>query len=235
MASWLKIDFHTHSAEDPYDVISYDARRLISTASQKGFDALALTNHDILTADGKLLDFAASKGLLLLPGMEAKFSDKHVLIINPGFKRNPKKRSIKDLKVVKNEDNLIIAPHPFFPGASSLGQDLLDNITLFDAIEFSQYYTWFIDFNKKAIRTALRYQLPLVGSSDSHCIWQFGQSYSLVKAEKNIISIIKAVKEGKIKYHSPPLSYYDFCRSGILFVRTRCIKSRKRGKNQKTG
>jgi len=226
--SWLKIDFHTHTSEDPYDNIAYDALQLILKASQMGYDALAVTNHDILTMDPTLTEFAEKKDLLLLPGMEANFSKKHVLIINPGFNRNSKTSTLEDLKAVKKSDNLIIAPHPFFPGSSSLGKDLTENISLFDAIEHSQYYNRLIDFNKKAVRTALIHQLPMVGSSDCHCIWQFGHAYSLVQAEKNTASIIRAVKNGKIKHHSPPLSNNNFSRSALLFLQTRCFRSKRK-------
>jgi predicted metal-dependent phosphoesterase TrpH len=228
MESWLKIDFHTHTAEDPYDSITYNARQLILKASQKGYDALAVTNHDILISDNKISDYAEEKGILLIPGMEANISNKHVLIINPGFPKNVKSNRFSDLETIKSSDNLIIAPHPYFPGSSSLGNDLDQNIFLFDAIEYSQYYNRFIDFNKKAVAVAHKHKLPLIGSSDCHCIWQFGQAYSFVLAEKNITSIIRAVKEGKTKPHSPPLSLYNFYRSGLLFIRTRWFGSKRK-------
>ena len=39
----LKADFHIHTAEDPYDVIKWDAKRIIEEGARRGFRVLALT------------------------------------------------------------------------------------------------------------------------------------------------------------------------------------------------
>ena len=86
--TWLKVDLHTHTCEDPQDRISYNAFQLIDRAALKGFDALAITNHDFVLYNDKLVKYAAEKGILLIPGMELTLSKKHVLLINPDFSSN---------------------------------------------------------------------------------------------------------------------------------------------------
>ncbi|GAI08342.1 unnamed protein product, partial [marine sediment metagenome] len=66
----LKADLHLHTSEDPEDKVRYSARQLIDYASQKGFDVLAITNHNFYTYNDYLRDYAASKGILLIPGIE---------------------------------------------------------------------------------------------------------------------------------------------------------------------
>jgi predicted metal-dependent phosphoesterase TrpH len=224
----LKVDLHTHTAEDPYEYIKYDARQLIDRASQVGIDALAITNHNTVTYNTELAGYAEKKGILLIPGMEAVLSGKHVLIINPDFRTISQDRSLKDLEKIKNKKNLIIAPHPFFPNSRSLKSNLFSYLHVFDAIEFCHFYNHLIDCNKKAVRAAKQYKKPQIGTSDCHNIWQFGTTYSLVEAEKNIPSIINAIKKGKIEIHTTPVSLFTMSRVAINFFLIKRLKALRR-------
>lgn len=206
MSQKLKVDFHTHTSEDPYEDIDYDAFQLIDRASQLGFDALVITNHDTVTYNGELADYAESKGILLIPGTEAHFSNKHVLVLNPDFKQVPRGKTLDELGKIKSATSLIAAPHPFFPSTKSLRSNLISHLSHFDAIEFSHFYNHLINWNKKGVQVALRSKLPLIGSSDCHSLWQLGTTYSLVEAEKKLHSLIEAVKKGKIEIFTTPLS-----------------------------
>lgn len=228
MTNKLKVDFHIHTAEDPKDYIPYNSFQLIDKASQKGFDALAITNHDAVFYNPEIVQYAEKKGILLIPGMEATFSDVHIVIINPDFDFNPDGRTLQELPGLKKEDNLIIAPHPFFRKFKSLGPDLLTYIHLFDAIEFAQYYNNLINFNKKAVEIASEYKVPLVATSDCHFLWQFGDTYSLVKADKDVLSIIKAVKSGNVEIVVKPISLFTMAKIMTTFFYRRIIHEKKK-------
>jgi predicted metal-dependent phosphoesterase TrpH len=230
MSKKLKVDFHIHTAEDPHDHIPYDSFQLIDLAGQKGFDVLAITNHNEVLNSAKLAEYAEKKGILLIPGMEANYSDKHVLIINPDFTINPPGRSLDELERIKNENNLIIAAHPFYPGFKSLESELLTHIHLFDAIEFSQYYNKLINFNKQAVEIAKEYGKPLIGNSDCHFLREFGKTYSLVEADKDIRSVIAAVKSGKVERVVKPVSLYTMSRVMLTFTLRRILYERKKRK-----
>jgi len=236
MTKKLKVDFHIHTAEDLKDYIPYNSFELIDVASQKGFDALAITNHDAVYYNPDLVRYAENKGILLIPGMEATFSDAHVLILNPDFQINPEGRTIEELSSLKKEDNLIIAPHPFFLRFKSLGSDLLTYIHLFDAIEFAQYYNKFINYNKTAVETAKEYKIPLIATSDCHFLWQFGDTFSLVEAKKDIPSIIKAVKSGKVEIFTKPISLATMAKIMATFMLRKAFYKKKnsRSKEQST-
>jgi len=229
MTKKLKVDFHIHTSEDLKDYIPYNSFQLIDVASQKGFDALAITNHDAVFYNPEIVQYAEKKDILLIPGMEATFSDAHVLILNPDFLFNPRGRSIVELQEIKKGNNLIIAAHPFFPKLKSLDSDLLTYIHLFDAIEFAQYYNRLINFNKKAIDTASEYNKPLIATSDCHFLWQFGDTFTLVEADKDITSIIAAVKSGKVEIFSKPISLVTMAKvMTTLTLRRILYKQKKR-------
>jgi len=214
----LKVDFHTHTSDDPQDYIDFSAERLIDRAAERGLDALAVTNHDAVTFSRDLEDYAAARGIILIPGVELTLSNKHVVIVNPEFKKAEDFQSLDDLAAIRNDGNLIIAPHPFYPGSRCLRSKLEAYLDSFDAVEFSFFYNPLINPNKKAVEIAARHGKPLVGSSDCHNIWQVGYTYSLVEAEKSIPSIIAAVKKGQVEIATTPLSMWSMCRVGINWV-----------------
>lgn len=222
----LKADLHLHTKEDPQDSVKYSARELIDQASLKGFDVLAITNHDQVTYDNYLADYAREREILLIPGVEATINKKHVLLLNVDhfFHRI---KTFDDLKSFKDRTGLIIAPHPFFPSFTSLNSKLKEHLDIFDAIEYSHCYLEKMNFNKKAENLAKEFSLPLIGTSDAHSLWQIGTTYSLIEAEKNLESVIAAIKAGKVEIVTEPLSLLRACsivwmllphmmRSGIL-------------------
>ncbi len=204
----LKADFHVHTGEDPEDNISYSATDLIDRAVEHGFDVLAITNHNVITHDRELARYAEKRGILLIPGVERTINRKHVLIINAG-EEDVKAKSFRKLARLKGDSKLIIAPHPFFPGINCLWGDLLRHIALFDAIEYSHYYTHSVNFNRKAVDLARQCGIPLVGTSDAHMPHQFGTTYTMIRSEKSLYAVIHAVRAGRVRIVSSPLSLSD--------------------------
>jgi len=218
VARKLKVDFHTHTCDDPKDYIDFSAEELIDRAAERGLDALAITNHDVITLRRDLEDYAAGLDVLLIPGVELTLSNKHVVVLNPDSRKAEDFRSLDDLAAIRHDGSLIIAPHPFYPGSRCLKSKLEAHLDFFDAVEFSFFYSRFINPNRKAVKIAGATGKPLVGSSDCHNIWQVGFTYSLVKAQKTIPSIIRAVKEGRVEVATEPLSIWEMGRVGINWV-----------------
>ena len=106
----------------------------------------------------------------------------------------------------------MVAAHPFFPGTYCLGRQLLKEIDLFDAIEFSHFYSNRINFNGLAIRLAKETGLPLLGTSDSHLVRQFGTTWSLIEAEPTVTSVLAAIRKGQVQVVSRPLTHRQLTR-----------------------
>jgi predicted metal-dependent phosphoesterase TrpH len=218
MRQKLKVDFHTHTSDDPKDYINFSSHELINRAAQLGFDGLAITNHDVVTFSKDLEGYAQERGVCLIPGVELTLSKKHILLLNPNPDDVPSLHKLEDLEKIRNAANLVIAPHPFFPGFKCLGKKLEIHLPLFDAIEYSFFYNHLINRNKKALRLAASRNKPLVGDSDCHNIWQIGTTYTLVEAEKNIASIVAAVKEGRTEVVTTPLPVVTMARVAVNFA-----------------
>lgn len=199
----LKAQLHIHSKEDKRDNLNYSAKELIDKAFKLKFDILSFTFHDSLFYPEEIKKYAKEKKILLLPGIEKTIEGNHVLII--GLETLPEINKLSDLKKI-HDSALIIAPHPFYPKDYSLKKNLIKNINLFHGIEHSFFYKKFLNFNKKAIETARKYNKPLVGTSDVHDMRFLDSTYSLIDSKKNKEEIIKAIKNNKIKMVTKPIS-----------------------------
>jgi len=211
----LKIDLHMHSAEDPKDAgIRHDARQLIDRAAQLGFDAIAITLHSKVHFNAELGRYARSRGVLLIPGCEARIEGKDVLLYNVTETERRCLKTFDDLRRLRakrGDSMLVIAPHPYFPTYIACGRQLEAHPGLFDAIELSQYYYPLVfNHNKKAEAVAKRFGKPTVCTSDAHSLRFFGRHFTFVDATPSITDIFAALRAGKVIGVSRPLRTLQF-------------------------
>jgi predicted metal-dependent phosphoesterase TrpH len=212
----LKCQFHTHSGQDPKDKIPYSEKDLISRAAKLGYDVLAITCHNKIAYNKNLRKFAEKKGILLISGVELTIQKTHNLILNP-TEEILEVETFDDLREYKKHhpECLIIAPHPFFPTSKALKKNLIENIDIFDAIEYSFCYTKTKNYNDEAVALAKRWKKPIVATADCHILKYLNHGFAEVNAEKSITSIFKAIKQNRIKNHTQPISYFTIFK--ILF------------------
>ena len=200
----LRADLHIHTREaEPF--IAYSAREVIARAGREGYRVLSISNHDTLTFDEDLAAFARDHGIVLIPGTEVTVEGRHVLVYNADVTVD-KLTTFAGLRRYRTPEWLVVAPHPFFPAPYCLREKLWQEIELFDAIEFSHFYTPHVDFNRAAVKLARAVGLPLIGTSDSHLDDQFGTTFSLIEAEHSVESVLTAIKTGHVSIVSRPLS-----------------------------
>jgi predicted metal-dependent phosphoesterase TrpH len=203
----LKTDLHTHSAEDPVDLIPYDARALIDRAAASGYSALAITLHDRQLDTTSLSSYAREQDLALIPGIERTIRGKHVLLLNFPAQAAESVMNFDDLRSLKARySGLVIAPHAFFPHPTALGRILDDYPELFDAIELNAFYTRDVDFNRPAIRWAAAHGKPVVANADVHRLNQLGTTFSWIDAEAEPDAICEAVREHRVTVDTTPLT-----------------------------
>jgi predicted metal-dependent phosphoesterase TrpH len=205
----LKVELHSHTSDDPRDRIPYTAEALVRRAHALGFDAIALTNHDLWSAGGSRARAAAEAlGVTILAGIEATLDrGAHVIVIGGGPEIE-QARTLADLRRAKGAGRLVLAPHPFYPGRTGLGAVLEREIDLFDAIEWSHFWSRRLDrWNAAAANLARRAGKPLVGTSDVHVLDQLGLTYTLVDAAENAPeAILEAIRAGRVELVTRPLS-----------------------------
>ena len=214
----VKVELHTHSADDPVDRIPYSTHDLIDRAAALGYGALAVTLHDRQLDVQPLESYAMERGIVLIPGIERTVQGRHVLLLN--FDQGAEQvQTFDDVRRLKEQGRgLVIAPHPFFPGSTCLRGAMHRHADLFDAVEYNAMYTSSLNFNHPAERWARDHGTPVVGNCDVHRLEQLGTTYSLVDAEPDATAICAAVAAGRVKVVSQPISWAAAARiMGSLF------------------
>lgn len=203
----LKIELHTHTSDDPADIIRHSPHELIDRGALLGFHALAITLHDKQFDVEPLRPYASARGILLIPGLERTIQGKHVLLINFTTRAEAVTTFEELAQLRQHEDGLVIAPHPFYPLTTCLGGILDRHPELFDAVEVNGMFTRGTDFNRAAVRWASAHGKPVVGNCDVHRLGQLGTTYSIVDAEPNADSICDAIRAGRVEVHAQPLRW----------------------------
>jgi predicted metal-dependent phosphoesterase TrpH len=204
----LKVELHAHTSVDPLDAVRHSSRELIDRAAALGYQALAITPHDRYFDPAADREYAAARGLVLLPGIERTISHAHILLVNfpPACAQVQTLEEIAALKRA-HPQGLVVAPHAFFPTRSALGRATLDRYAdLFDAVELNALFTSSLDFNGRAAAWARRHGKPLVGNCDVHLLAQLGTTFSLVDAPAEPDAICAAIRAGRVEVRMARLS-----------------------------
>ncbi len=211
-SAMLKVELHAHTADDPVDRIRYSTTDLIDRAAALGYGAVAITLHERQLDLHRFESYAADCGVVLIPGIERTIEGRHVLLLN--FSRATERvNTFADLARLKSrERGLVVAPHPYFPTSSCLRGDLDRHADLFDAVERNAMYTARVDFNVRAEAWAARHGKPVVGNGDVHRLAQLGTTWSLVDAPADAHAICEAVRAGRVRAESRPLSWLEAAR-----------------------
>ena len=212
MSSVLKVELHTHTADDPVDRIPYTTKHLIDRAAALGYDAIAITLHERQLDVRPLAPYAADRGVTLIPGIERTIEGRHVLLLNFPCGTEAIRTFTGLARLRACAPGLVVAPHPFFPTPGRLGSRLDRYADLFDAVELNAMFTRDLDFNQRAVLWAARHGKPIVGNGDVHRLRQLGTTYSLVDAAPDPNAICAAIRAGRVTVVSRPLPWIDAAR-----------------------
>ena len=203
----LKVELHTHTADDPVDDIPHSTRQLIDHAAALGYNALAVTLHDRQLDLRPFASFAADRGVTLIPGIERTIDGRHVLLLNFSHRTEEVMNFDGLARLKAREAGLVVAPHPFYPIGASLREMMDRHAHLFDAVEWNAMFTSTLNFNPKAERWARAHGKPMVGNGDVHRLRQLGTTFSLVEAEPDANAICAAIRAGRVRVETRPLSW----------------------------
>ena len=218
---WMKIDFHLHASEDPRDELDHSATELLRRAHALGFGALAITLHDHVLTKSEVFDTARELGILLIPAAEMRLEGADVLVLNITEKEARGLRRLRDLDGLRKDRGssvFTLAAHPCYVLGGSIGaRRLVENIDLFDAVEWCHFYTRVLNPNRRAAKIAAKYGKPLLATSDVHRLDCFGSHYSLVRlqqsaAEPTPEAIFNAIRAGEFRTVTQPWPVMDFVR-----------------------
>jgi len=193
----LSVELHCHSA------LSYDGRDpvelLLQQAEAVGLDAIAVTDHDEISASLDAAETADEYGLLGIPGMEVTTAAGHVLALGVE-EQVPRGLSFEEtLAHVRDLGGIAVVPHPFQESRSGV-MARIDEATLATADAIEVYNSRLLTgrANRQAERFAREHHLPRTAGSDAHISEMVGQAVTKVDTggEETVEAVLDAIRRG---------------------------------------
>ncbi len=193
------MDSHIHSEYSPDSSSKIDD--IIKIAKRENIDVIAISDHNTVDGTGEVLQKTRDTDILAIPSIEISSTQGHILGF--GCEENiPQGLSPQDtIDRIHDLGGLAIIPHPycFYRHGLLCKSDYKD--LKIDAIE-TKNARFIVGYcNNKAKKLSKKEHIPRLGASDAHYYKFVGDCYSLVQCEKNIDSILKAIRKGKIEAH----------------------------------
>lgn len=225
----MKADLHVHT------FYSFDAcsspREIVETALEKNIDCLCICDHNEIKGAKEVLDYAFSKPLLIIPGIEVRSREGDILGLNVK-KKIPSGLSAKEtiLKIRKVGGMAVIA-HPFdwfwlafnFNGFENFNKEIIDAIEVFNAS------VWPFG-NKKAWDFAQKFSLPFIAGSDAHCPEMIGKAYLLIEKENlSIEGVLEEIRKRNVKIGGKEASLFEKIEHSfkMSFETFKCLAGKK--------
>jgi len=193
----IKADLHLHT------IYSYDAtispRLLVREAITKGFNVIAVTDHNVYDGAIETKRIARSLGddLIVLLGVELLTDEGEIIILSwEPLERLPR-TLIDAIDYARSADATIIVPHPYDRWRNGLG-DKLYTIQC-DGIEVFNPWTS-PKANRRALQAAKEIGCSQIASSDAHSVEYIGLAYTLLNVEDLLEEEIhKAIRKGRCR------------------------------------
>ena len=193
----LKMDSHIHSEYSPDSSSKIDD--ILKVAKKENIDVIAISDHNTVAGTSEVIKKTRNTDILAIPSIEISSSEGHILGF--GCEENiPRDLTPEDtIDKIHDLGGLAIIPHPYcFYRHGLLHNTDYKNLKI-DAIE-TKNARFIVGYcNSKAKKLSKNKQIPELGASDAHYYKFVGDCYSLVDCEKDIDSILKAIKKGSTK------------------------------------
>lgn len=202
----LSVELHCHSEE------SYDGRapvdHLLEQAAAVGLDAIAVTDHDEMTASLEAAERAPLYDLLGVPGIEISTAAGHVLALGVEERIPPALGFEDTLARIRDAGGIAVVPHPFQELRHGvLAEISRDELASADAIEVYNSRLFTGRANRQARRFARERDLPMTAGSDAHIAEMVGQAVTKVDPpEVSVSAILDEVRQGNtaVEGHRTP-------------------------------
>ena len=193
-------DLHTHTICSKDSTIT--PKDLVFYARKNGLNAVAVTDHNRVDC---ALKMTKETDFLIIPGIEVSSLHGHIIGLNL---QEPVERGLSADETVEKIHGLggiAIACHPFARFKGSVGKHVTGKFDAVEAINSSAFP--FGGSTRKAHELAERLKLPKTAGTDAHYGPVIGQAYTIINAEPDAESIVKAIVKGNCEPAGTSISW----------------------------
>ncbi len=192
----FKMDSHIHSEYSPDSKSKIED--IIKIAESREIDIIAISDHNTVDGSKVAQKLTKDKEIFVMPSIEISALEGH--IIGYGCQENIKRdlSAEETIDLIHEQGGLAIIPHPYcFYRHGLLCKANYEDLKI-DAIE-TKNARFIVGYcNNKAKKLSKKEKLPGLGASDAHYYKFVGDCYSKIDCEKDIDSILKAIKKNKV-------------------------------------
>ncbi|KKQ34267.1 MAG: hypothetical protein US52_C0065G0002 [candidate division WS6 bacterium GW2011_GWA2_37_6] len=192
-----KIDLHTHSTlSKDGGVSAREYKRILESGKL----------HYVVVTDHNEIDFALELhkelGAHLIVGEEIKTKEGEIIGLFLTKKIEPFQSFEATLDQIHAQNGITYLPHPFDTRRSGVNEqvaakfvDKIDIIERFNArIITPGVHTKIAEFNRN-------YKKPFAAGSDSHSVWEIGNTYTVIKSMPDKNNFVELLKSPELRTH----------------------------------
>jgi len=216
------VDFHIHTSRSDGRMRPISAVRL---AIKVGLDGIAITDHDVHFPRNLYNEIKRKyPDFVVIPGIEVSSADGHILVLGTFEPIPPKLSAEETIEIAHELGGIAVPAHPFDRLRDGIGEDkLLKLLGKYDAIEAVNGSSLRDVYNKKAIKFAKKYKIPIIGGSDAHVPDLLGIVITFVDASTSIEDILHAIKKGKTRVYYQNIGFFKLIMLKLKKYFTRTI------------
>lgn len=192
-----KMDSHIHSEYSPDS--KSKLKDIFKVAKSRNIDIIAISDHNTVDGSKEARRLTKKDDLLVIPSIEISSIEGHILGFGCEEKIDRDLPAAETIDLIHDQSALAIIPHPycFYRHGLLCKADYKD--LKIDAIE-TKNARFIVGYcNNKARNLSKNENLPSLGASDAHYFKFVGDCYSKIDCEKDIDSVLKSIKKGKVE------------------------------------
>lgn len=192
-----KMDSHIHSEYSPDS--KSKLKDIFKVAKSRNIDIIAISDHNTVDGSKEARRLTKKDDLLVIPSIEISSIEGHILGFGCEEKIDRDLPAAETIDLIHDQSALAIIPHPycFYRHGLLCKADYKD--LKIDAIE-TKNARFIVGYcNNKAKNLSKNENLPSLGASDAHYFKFVGDCYSKIDCEKDIDSVLKSIKKGKVE------------------------------------
>jgi predicted metal-dependent phosphoesterase TrpH len=197
----MKLDLHIHTCYSQDG--SNKPKEFAKTLKQKGFQGMAVTDHNTIRGGLKAME-SATQDFLVIPGIEISTSHGHLIALGVTEHIKAGLHPEETIEVIHEKGGIVVIPHPYrlvtgikhyFPGAEA--------IETFNAR--CSYWS-----NARAAKLATKLNTGRTGGSDGHTLSDAGTGYTLVENGETMEDVLAEIQKGNTRGEGTPMIPFKY-------------------------
>lgn len=197
MINMLKLDPHIHSTYSS-DAVS-TPKEIIERSKELGLDMIALSDHNTVEGSKVARELTKNDELFVIPSIEISSEYGHILGFGVEEKIEKGLSPEETVDQIHDLGGLAIVPHPYCYYRHGLFCKYKNTDLNIDGVESKNARFIFGYSNYKGKQLASKKNIAEIGSSDAHFKGFIMDCYTEIDCEKDIDSVLKAIKHRKTK------------------------------------